>query len=703
MLLTNLSVLSFQRSLQNNLTFHAPLTTSIIPIKGTLDGFSRASTAYVEDHEGMLQLVKSGEARFWGARRVENISTGITTQGAATMTDNLDNTITVTNTGTSTANSALIQMTSMGSSYNKSYLVSVKLKASGEHIGKTVRMNVMRNAGTSAASSTDITVTGDWVRYACDVKTMDGATDTGLKVYLFGTAAGTDFDVKEFQVEDVTGQANQNPSEYVAVGAQWDANILSGNNTNFTTGLGDWYNPEPARGTISHDTNRIKIVSDGTGGYAKAAYVYPFKKGRIYAVRATATVTAGTAGIGMSTSAWVSQGTVSGSSGVLTGTFAPTSDYDYLLIFMNSGVADGRYATFDDICVSEITHGTNVDGVKYFDTENGNTVASNVVTEATGAALATIKGYFAEYSRTNLALYSEDFTNAAWTATDATVTGNTVVAPNGYTTADTIAATAGNATVLQTVTAASGDRAFSIYLKRKTGTGNIDITQDGGATWTTVTINSSTWTRGVKYQAAVTNPQFGIRIVTSGDEVYAWGAQLEVGTFKSSYIPTTTASVARSADLLAYATPHSTFNTTASVYAETTPTHAYGDINLTTWRGRILGAGVASNAFVNYNNINKWLEMYDGTGTASTAGNSWQWVANTTYKVASSWGASFMRCAVSGTASSNAAFDNDMNGAAATFRVGTTNAEGQCSYAGVGNVKIWKKAYTGARLAVLTT
>ena len=68
-------------------------------------------------------------------------------------------------------------------------------------------------------------------------------------------------------------------------------------------------------------------------------------------------------------------------------------------------------------------HGANVDGVKYFATENGNTVSSNVVTEATGDALTTIKGYMAEGAATELSGYSADLTNAA-------VSGNAFAAKN---------------------------------------------------------------------------------------------------------------------------------------------------------------------------------------------------------------------------------------------------------------------------------
>jgi len=127
----------------------------------------------------------------------------------------------------------------------------------------------------------------------------------------------------------------------------------------------------------------------------------------------------------------------------------------------------------------------------------------------------------------NLVVASEDLTDS-WTNSNTTDSGTTVTA------------TAGNGTLLQTYTGGGTDHAFifSVTLTRVTGTGNIDLTVDGGSTWTTVTLTSSAQRFSVT-DSSETNPQFGIRIVTSGDAVTMEKAQLEESTGR---IDTTTPS-----------------------------------------------------------------------------------------------------------------------------------------------------------------
>jgi hypothetical protein len=123
-----------------------------------------------------------------------------------------------------------------------------------------------------------------------------------------------------------------------------------------------------------------------------------------------------------------------------------------------------------------------------------------------------------EHSSSNFCLWSNDLTQTLWVKSNATAT-LTATGPLGVANSATVlTATAANATALQTITAASSVRITSAFLKRRTGSGNIELTQDNGATWTTQAVSSS-WERFALAEVTSTNPTFGIRIVTSGDAV----------------------------------------------------------------------------------------------------------------------------------------------------------------------------------------
>lgn len=151
--------------------------------------------------------------------------------------------------------------------------------------------------------------------------------------------------------------------------------------------------------------------------------------------------------------------------------------------------------------------------------------------------------------RTNLALWNRDLTNAVWVSTNGTPLKNQVGLDGVANSASSFTATAGNATCLQSITSASAARVTSFYLKRLTGTGTVEITQDNGTTWTAVTLTSS-WQR-FQITATTANPVIGIRVVTSGDAVALDFAQHETpATVASSPIATTTTAVIRQPDVL---------------------------------------------------------------------------------------------------------------------------------------------------------
>jgi hypothetical protein len=149
------------------------------------------------------------------------------------------------------------------------------------------------------------------------------------------------------------------------------------------------------------------------------------------------------------------------------------------------------------------------------------TLPGNHASQATSASRPVLS------ARYNLVTYSEAFDNAAWTKADLTAVDG-ATDPNGGALADTLTASGANGTATQSVTAAAAAHVFSVWLRRKTGTGNVDITCHSGGTWVTQTITSS-WARYSVTQTLTAGSRTpGVRIVTSGDEVEAFGADLRV-------------------------------------------------------------------------------------------------------------------------------------------------------------------------------
>jgi hypothetical protein len=173
------------------------------------------------------------------------------------------------------------------------------------------------------------------------------------------------------------------------------------------------------------------------------------------------------------------------------------------------------------------------------------------------------QGLLVEEARTNICLYASDLTNAAWTKSNMT-TALTATGPDGVAnTATTCTATAANATAKQSITSGSAARITSMFVKRRTGSGNIDLTQDDGTTWATMTVTSS-WTRVNIASVTSTNPIVGIRIVTDTDAVDIALFQHEVGAFITSPIYTGSASVTRAVDVVTAAVTVFPFNTSES-------------------------------------------------------------------------------------------------------------------------------------------
>jgi hypothetical protein len=144
-----------------------------------------------------------------------------------------------------------------------------------------------------------------------------------------------------------------------------------------------------------------------------------------------------------------------------------------------------------------------------------------------------------EESRTNIVAYCNDLTNAAWTA------GATMTVAKNQTGVDGVANSASlltgglvssTNTILQSITLSSSARAQSAYVKRITGSGVVNMTMDGGTTWTAITVTSG-WTRVSIPTQTIANPNVGFQIVTNGDAIAVQYVDNENGSFITSPIP----------------------------------------------------------------------------------------------------------------------------------------------------------------------
>lgn len=158
------------------------------------------------------------------------------------------------------------------------------------------------------------------------------------------------------------------------------------------------------------------------------------------------------------------------------------------------------------------------------------------------------KGLLIEEARTNVVWPNRDLANARWVKTNCTAALNQVGIDGGANSASSLTATAANATCLQAITLGASQRVQSAYVKRLTGSGVVNMTMDGGTTWTAITVTSS-WTRVSVPAAFLGSPNVGFRLVTSGDAIAVDYVQNENGSFATSVIATTTAAVTRAADV----------------------------------------------------------------------------------------------------------------------------------------------------------
>ena len=170
-----------------------------------------------------------------------------------------------------------------------------------------------------------------------------------------------------------------------------------------------------------------------------------------------------------------------------------------------------------------------------------------------------------ESQSTNLITYSSDYTQ--WNKSGSMViTSNNAISPDGTQNASLLTANAANQFIYLS-SFSSANSTISLYIKRKTGTGSIELSNNGGASYTALSVTDE-WSR-VQVTFATSTNQTVIKINTSGDEIYLWGVQVEALSYASSLIPTDGSTVTRNQDVCNNGGSLATINSTEGVlYAE---------------------------------------------------------------------------------------------------------------------------------------
>jgi len=317
-------------------------------------------------------------------------------------------------------------------------------------------------------------------------------------------------------------------------------------NGTFDSDISNWTDISTGTADISYSSGALSLNTIDTSNRGQAEQAITTQIGGVYFY--TFTVTATTyIKIGTTSQGTNIVGATQYAAGTHTVSFVAPSNSTYLTFYSISNTT-----TLDNVSVREVlfdqpdgtltlfNHPTNIPRIEY--DSDGNRL-----------------GLLVEESRTNLITYSEDFTQWGTLGTGSLTAGQT--APDGSATATLISNTSDFRVYSSIGFDAGAGYRRSIWAKVSTedllaGRTDVYLTGNYQLSPSTLTTLTDEWVRydvevasgtGIGNFHAIDFRQSGSEVTATN--VYVWGAQLEAGSFPTSYIPTSGSTATRSADV----------------------------------------------------------------------------------------------------------------------------------------------------------
>ncbi len=357
---------------------------------------------------------------------------------------------------------------------------------------------------------------------------------------------------------------------------------------------------------------------------------------------------------------------------------------------------------------------------------SGTTVNQSGLIETVGSGIPRIdfqgntKGaLLLEPSRTNSVTYSEDFSHSSYSKTNATVTSG-FLAPDGTNNATKLVTSAVNAQLL--FSAGGGNtntKVVSVFAKANTSTSkfkiieqyysgqqtlfdlNLGVVEFNNSAGSKIENFGNGWFRCThiqSYTSGQTNSTFAFRTPTA-ESLFIWGAQLEEGSYATSYIPTSGSAVTRVAETNIQTPPSGVIGQTeGTVFLDMTR----DSLESYTQRVLTLSNGTTNNVIglqlTGGNQITFYVENGGSNQVAITKSNAT--ISNQKVKIAAAYKANDFALYIDGVQ-----VGVDTSGSVpATSIIKYSNPSNALQYVGVvNNFKLYNTRLSNSELAALTT